>query len=125
MLGTVRWSGNVSLRRGSLSLDLAVWKSTHTSHMHALLKWPLSIPGRILPQKAQSAKVLWWKNRCEEQHRAKMGANEGKGQLMQGPCLVQGFVVLGVRGLCMQRSDWVLEGPLWLHRMSHEGRRGE
>lgn len=72
MLGTVRWSGNVSLRRGSLSLDLAVWKSTHTSHMHALLKWPLSIPGRILPQKAQSAEVLWWKNRCEEQHRAKM-----------------------------------------------------
>lgn len=43
-----------------------------------------------------------------------MGANEGKGQLVQGLCLVQGFVVLGVRGLCMQRSDWVLEGPLWL-----------
>lgn len=43
-----------------------------------------------------------------------MGANEGKGQLVQGLCLEQGFVVLGVRGLCMQRNDWVLEGPLWL-----------
>lgn len=53
MLGTVRWSENVSLRRGSLSSDLAVWKSTHTIHMHAPLKWPLSIPGRILPQTAE------------------------------------------------------------------------
>ena len=33
---------------------------------------------------------------------------------MRGLCLLQGFVVLGVRGLYMQRSDWVLEEPLWL-----------